>query len=476
MEKDNSTEIQENVTQESVTQENENLESVENGSGAKQDAILENKQVQIETLEVMLSNNNIETAVNETLKEKAKGTVIPGFRKGSVPSLAILKKMYYNDEILNKVIVHLLSQKVNQHLDENKIKVVDSPRIVKIDIENYKNNNGDVKCVVEYEPMPNVPYINCEDLLLHEYNAEISEEDLDSNLKEIMEKDYRHIKVDDKEYALQEGDIVFIDCEGKVDGKTFKGGTANNFRIEIGKKTVIPDLENGLIGIKIDEERNIDVNFGDEYHEPSLKGKDAVFWVKVLSIEKKDPLDSMEKLKEYFSCKDDAEVKEKIKGFMGNKAKDISKVLMKEEMIKKIDETYNFDIIESFVKREKAIYKQQFKGVDVESEKVDKEIRKRVKMGMLFLEYGSKNTVDANDQDIANKVLAMSNGNIEYAKKLIELIRKDNNTFANIKAEIIEQKVSDLLLNNIKKEETKVSYNELIEMIKKNEVQDDGNE
>ena len=116
-----------------------------------------------------------------------------------------------------------------------------------------------------------------------EYNVEDS--DVESNLKQMQEKNARVTSV---ETPVENGNIAVIDFEGFVDGKAFEGGKGENYSLEIGSGSFIPGFEDQVIGMKIDDEKDVNVKFPEDYFSKDLAGKDATFKVKVHEIKKKD--------------------------------------------------------------------------------------------------------------------------------------------------------------------------------------------
>ena len=117
-----------------------------------------------------------------------------------------------------------------------------------------------------------------------EYN--VTDEDVEHELHHMQEHNSRLISVDDR--AVESGDTTTIDFEGSVDGVPFEGGKAENYDLEIGSNTFIPGFEDQIIGMKIDEEKDVKVKFPEEYFSKELAGKDAVFKVKLHEIKKKE--------------------------------------------------------------------------------------------------------------------------------------------------------------------------------------------
>lgn len=114
----------------------------------------------------------------------------------------------------------------------------------------------------------------------------VTDEDVEHELEHMAEKNARLVSVENR--PVENGDITIIDFEGFVDGKAFDGGKGENYELTIGSGTFIPGFEDQIIGMKIDEEKEIKVKFPDEYFSPNLSGKEAMFKVKLHEIKKKE--------------------------------------------------------------------------------------------------------------------------------------------------------------------------------------------
>jgi trigger factor len=121
---------------------------------------------------------------------------------------------------------------------------------------------------------------------LKKVEYKVSEEDIDHEIGHMAEHNSRMVSVEDR--AVKDGDIVTIDFDGYADGKQFEGGKADNYELTIGSKTFIPGFEDQVIGMKIDEQKDVIVKFPEEYFEKTLAGKDATFKVTLHSIKVKE--------------------------------------------------------------------------------------------------------------------------------------------------------------------------------------------
>ena len=167
----------------------------------------------------------------------------------------------------------------------------------------------------------------------------------------MQERNSRLISVEDR--PVEEGDITVIDFEGFVDGVPFEGGKAENHELEIGSKTFIPGFEDQIIGMKIDEERDINVKFPEEYFSKDLAGKDATFKVKLHEIKKKElPELDDEFAKDVSEFDTLDELKKSIKEKIEEENKNKEKYETEEEAIKTVCENTEIDIPSGMIELE----------------------------------------------------------------------------------------------------------------------------
>ena len=221
--------------------------------------------------------------------EKTKGRYsMPGFRKGKVPK-KVLESAYGTGVFYEEAINYAFPKYYGEVLDkEPSIEVVAQPDI---DIKNISDKGITLVAVVAVKPEVKLGEYKGINFKKNEYN--VKDEEVDAELDRLKERNSRLVDVTDR--AVQDGDQVVIDYSGSVDGVKFDGGTAEKQNLVIGSKTFIPGFEEQVIGMNIGDEKDINVKFPEEYHAENLKGKDAVFAIKLHEI----------KVKEYPEVNDD---------------------------------------------------------------------------------------------------------------------------------------------------------------------------
>lgn len=231
-------------------------------------------------LEFTMSKEDFEKALDKAFIKNAKYFKVPGFRNGKVPR-NIVEKTYGEGVLYESVIEDTVDLAYADAVEANNLEVVSKPEL---DIKQIGKGKDFIYTVTFYVK-PEATVKEYKGLEVEKFNTKVTKKDVEKELDMARDKNARIVSIDDRD--LKDGDISTIDFEGFVDGVAFEGGKAENFELTIGSGQFIPGFEDQLVGMKIGEEREINVKFPDEYHAENLAGKDAMFKVKLISIKAK---------------------------------------------------------------------------------------------------------------------------------------------------------------------------------------------
>ena len=210
---------------------------------------------------------------------KMRGRInVPGFRKGKAPR-KMIETLYGEGVFYDDAFELVFPDAYEAAVKEYDLHPVDRPQIDLDEIGAGK----DLKFHLEVYVRPDVKLGDYKGLTVEIEKQKLTDEMVDARISQDQDKASRTIDVDDR--PVQEGDTVNLDYAGTVDGVAFAGGTAEKQTLKIGSNTFIPGFEEQMIGMNIGEEKDLQVKFPDEYHAEELKGKDAVFHVKVNGIQ-----------------------------------------------------------------------------------------------------------------------------------------------------------------------------------------------
>lgn len=216
-----------------------------------------------------------EKILDETFKEKNKNTTIKGFRKGKAPKEVFIKQ-YGIESLFMDAADKAYPIAYKKVIDENKLEPVVQP---KVDIKTI--NEKEIELEFEIITKPEVKVKSLKNLGVKKDTVKVTKEEINKEIDGIRGQ-FAEIIIKEKGKA-ELGDIAVIDFEGFVDDKPFEGGEAKDYELELGSNTFIPGFEDGVVGMKLGETKDIKVKFPEDYVE-HLKGKDAVFKVTVKAL------------------------------------------------------------------------------------------------------------------------------------------------------------------------------------------------
>ena len=244
--------------------------------------------LQVEKLEKNMAKMTVEVpaeqfadAIKSAYNKNKNKFNIPGFRKGKA-SLAMIEKMFGAGVFYEEAANIVLEKSYPQAAKESGLDIVSRPEIDLVQIEKGKDFIYTATVAVK----PEVTLGDYKGLEVEKAFAEVTEADVEAELKKVQEQNSRLLTVEDRPVA--DGDHTVIDFEGFMDGKTFEGGKGEDYPLVIGSHSFIDTFEEQLIGKNIGEECEVNVTFPTEYHADSLAGKPAMFKVTVKEIKVKE--------------------------------------------------------------------------------------------------------------------------------------------------------------------------------------------
>ena len=410
-------------------------------------------------LEFTIEAKKFDEGMKKVYAKSAKYINIPGFRKGKAP-MAVVEKHYGPEVFYEDTFNEIVPEEYERELKENKIEAVSRPNI---DIKQM-GKGQDLIFTAVVQTKPEVKLGKYKGIELKKVEYTVSDHDIEHELGHMAEHNARLVTVEDR--PVEDGDITVIDFEGFVDGVAFEGGKAENHELTIGSKAFIPGFEDQIIGMKIDEEKDIKVKFPEEYFSEELKGKDAVFKVKLHEIKKKELPeinDDFAKDTSEFDTLEDLKksIQEKLETENTNKAK----YETEDAAIKSVTEAAEVDIpsgmieteIDNMVKDMEA--RLSYQGIKLQQYlqmigKTMEEFRKEneeaaktsVKTRLTLEAIVKTEKIEATEEDINKKVEEMATA---YGKTADEL-RKNEQFINYVKDSLQNEAVVKFIIDNAK--------------------------
>ncbi len=396
----------------------------------------------------------------------AKYFNIPGFRKGKAP-MSLIEKTYgpsiFYEDTFNEIVPDIYEKE----LKENNIEAVSRPEIEITQMEKGK----DLIFTAIVQTKPEVKLGKYKGIELEKADTSVMAADVKEELDRMAEKNSRLVSVEDR--AVKEKDIAVIDFEGFVDGVAFEGGKAEKHELEIGSKTFIPGFEDQVKGMKVNEEKDINVKFPEEYFSKELAGKDATFKVKLHEIKVKElPQIDDEFAKDVSEFDTLKELKASIKEKLVEEKKNQAKYKLDDDAIKAVCENTEIDIPSGMIETEidnmlKEIDgRLSYQGLNLEQylkmiNKSEDDMRKEyeeqatvsVKSRLVLEAIVKAENIEATDSEIEAKIKEMATS---YGRKEEELLNNEN-LKEYLKNNITTEKAIQFVIDNAKVSDAKKS-------------------
>lgn len=239
------------------------------------------KENSVVTLKLTIDAQSFDKACKDAYNKNKTKFNVQGFRKGKAP-MSIVEKFYGEGVFFEDAVNTLFPDAFEVAVKEHDLDTVARPEIDVEEIGKGKN----LVIIADVAVKPEITLGEYKNLTVEKPDSEVSDEEVEKEIEAMREQNARFVTVEDRE--VKEKDMLLIDFNGKVDGVEFEGGQAENYSIIVGSDTFIPGFEEQLVGMKLNEEKDLSVKFPEEYHAENLAGKDAVFTVKVNEIKEKE--------------------------------------------------------------------------------------------------------------------------------------------------------------------------------------------
>ena len=397
--------------------------------------------VQVEKLEKSMAKLTItvEAAKFDSAYQKNKGKIaLPGFRKGKAPR-AMIEKMYGTGVFFEDAANELIPEAYETAAKESELEIVAQP-----EIEVTQMDKGtDFIFTATVAIKPEVTLGDYKGIEVEKKEAEVSEEEITAEIDKAREANSRLITIEDR--ATEDGDTVIIDFDGYVDGKQFEGGYAEDYTLVLGSHSFIDNFEDQLVGKNLGEDVEVNVTFPEEYHVDELKGKPALFKVKIKEIQKKElpeldddfaqDVSDFDTLDEY-----KADVEKKI---LENKENQIKRE-QEDQIIEKIIENAQMEIPQQMIAAQTRQMTQEFaqrlqsQGLSLEQymqftgltpqkmmEDLEPQALKRIQSRLVLEAVVAAENIEASDEEIDKELENMASMYQMEIDKLKELIGDD---------------------------------------------------
>ena len=417
---------------------------------------------------LIVSAADLDARTTSKLQELRKDFHLKGFRKGKAPLK--LMKQRFGKSVMGEVVQETVESSVAEHLREQGHRPARQPDIK---IANEKFDEGDdLNVEITYECLPEVPQVDFGQISLERRVVQVDDASLDEALQRLADSSTSYEARGEGE-AAEENDQVVIDFTGRIDGEAFEGGEAEDYPLVLGSGSFIPGFEDQLKGAKAGDEKDVSVSFPEEYGAKNLAGKDAVFSVKVKEVRKPKAADIDDDLAKRYGSDSLDELKTQLRERIGDEYARAARTLLKRRLLDRLDEMVSFDLPQSLVDLEANSIAHQLwheenpdhHGHDHPPIEPTDEHRKlaerRVKLGLLLADIGSREKVEIAEQELGQAIMAQARRYPGQEREFFEFVRQNREALEQIRAPLYEDKVVDLIVARANVTETPVSKDEL---------------
>ncbi len=424
--------------------------------------------LQVEKLEKNMAKLTIEATAEEfesaikSAYNKNKGRFnIPGFRKGKATQ-AVIEKMYGAGVFYEDAANEVIGKTYDAAAEESGLDIVSRPEIDVVQIEKGKTFIYTATVAVK----PEVTLGEYKGIEVEKANAEVTDEDVEKELKRVQEQNSRMVAVEDR--AVEMNDTVTIDFEGFVDGKAFDGGKGEDYPLVIGSHSFIDTFEDQLVGKNIGEECEVNVTFPEEYHAEEIAGKPAMFRVKVKEIKVKELPEINDEFAGEVSDFDTLdEYKADVKGKLAERKQKEAERENENKIVEKVVENAQMEIPEAMIDSqvrnmiEETAQRMQAQGIpfdqylkytgmniDMIKEQMKPQAVKRIETRLVLEAVAAAENIVTSDEEMEEELKKMS----ESYKMEVEKIKEymGERELGHLKEDLAVQKAVDFLVAEAK--------------------------
>ena len=410
----------------------------------------------------------LEAKVNAKLEEARPDIEMKGFRKGKVP-MALLKKQF-GPRVLGEAMQEAVDGAMNEHFEKSGDRPAAQPE-VKMTNEDWKEGD-DVNVEMTYEALPEIPEVDLASIELERLAVKADDAAVDEALANLAET-AQDFKPRRKGTKAKDGDQVVIDFVGKIDGEAFEGGSAEDYPLVLGSNSFIPGFEDRLVGVKVEEEKDVTVTFPENYGAENLAGKEAVFSCTVKAVKEPKAAEIDDELAKKFGAEDLAALKAQISERLEAEYAGAARAVTKRALLDKLDALVSFELPPSLVQAEADQIAHQLwhdEHPDVHDHNHDKIeptdehnklAERRVRLGLLLAELGQRAEVQITDAEMTQAIMQQARQYPGQERQFFEFIQQNPQMQQQLRAPIFEDKVVDYIFEQAKVSEKEASKDDL---------------
>ena len=411
---------------------------------------------------IVITAAEIEEQVAAKLAELATTVKMPGFRPGKVPMSVV--KSRFGGQVQGEALKNALDEGTRQVIENNELRLASQPSV---EITSYEDGK-DMEAALSCEVMPEISLPDLAGLKVERPTLEAGEAEIDQGLTTIADGNRPTIEVTSKR-AAKSGDVLIIDFVGRIDGEPFEGGAAEGHSLELGSNSFIPGFEEGLIGVKAGETRDVEVTFPEDYQAAHLAGKATVFEVTVNELREMGEATINDELATRLGFEDVAGLREAVAGQINGQHATALRQAVKKNVLDSLADGDEFDVPPS-------LYASEYENVaramnpnppeahdhdqdhendhtaadegmdDVAKADAKAIAERRVRLGLMLTEIGRVNNIEVTEEDTRQAVFEEARRYPGQESQVLEYFQNNQQAMQQLAGPIFEDKTVDFIL------------------------------
>lgn len=420
-------------------------------------------------VKVQVPEEQISSQVQTRLQSMSKTTNVQGFRPGKVPMKIITGR--YGAQVRQEIVGQIVQSSFQEAITQENLKPAGMPTIDPLE---DKSGEGLIYTAT-FEVFPEITLKPSEELAVEKPVCKVSDADV-TKMIEVLQKQQTKFETVDRKG--KEGDALMTDFVGKIDGEAFEGGTAKDFQIILGSNSLIAGFEEGLVGSKAGDEKDLDLKFPDDYQKQELAGKDVVFSVTVNEVKeaKLPELDDeffklygvseggLEAFKNTLMSNMEREVEQKVKTVVRDNILDAiyaaNKITLPRVMLDNEAQRLHEDMKENLKKQGIPADALDKAGTDTLGA-FEEQAKKRVTLQLILSEIIKENEMKA-DPDKVRQMIEQQAQSYEDPGAIVNWYYSDKSRLAEVEAVALEEDIVTWILNKAQVTDTEMTFDEIM--------------
>ena len=394
-------------------------------------------------LSVIVDKKNIQTKMDERLKELQKEVALKGFRPGKVPPNVI--KNQFGKSIYGEVVDKILRETTTRAIDEKKLRVAGQP---KIDLKQF-GEGKDLNYELQIDCLPSVTLKSFDKFKATNFKLKIEDKIIEEKLKEIANQNKQF---EDKNEKAIKGDQVTFDFSATVDGDKFEGSEGKGIKLELGKDLFLKGFDDQLVGVKKNDIKKLEATLPSNHPKKELANKKTKFECKILNVKKPKAIKIDDSFAQLMGTKNIKDLKSLIEKQISGQYSQALNSITKKEILDQIEKNYQIDLPQNLIDQEISLITKNLKSEEKEKykEKNEKLAKSRIKLGLILNEFGEKNNLKVSEEEVRSEIHKQIKGMPGQEKMVLEYYQKNPAASQSLKGSLYEEKIIDLLKSKMK--------------------------